>query len=102
MSDKDTCCFCFPLWIAVIIIGCIQAMEFIGALVRKSPVPIVLSLFIGITFIIAAIYRNNLCARRFLAWSFVIGFALECVVFVYTVAWYYGTDQPLIYCEQLR
>ena len=102
MSDKDTCCFCFPLWLAVIIIGCIQAMEVIGAFVKVNIVMIILSLFNGICFIVAAVYRKNICARRTLAAAFTLGFALECLIFVYQVAWYYGTDQPLVYCEELK
>ena len=81
-SDKDTCCFCIPLWVAVIIIGCTVIIEFLEALSLGRFIMVVFILIVGILFIVTACFKNNLIARRVLAYGYSIIFGLEFIFLV--------------------
>ena len=93
-SDKDTCCFCFPLYIAVIIIGCTVILELLEAFVEENILMIILAIALGIMFIVAAIYKNNLCARKTLAYGYATGFVIECILRTLQVLQFFKTDYP--------
>merc|ERR1719273_2186995 len=79
-SDKDTCCFCIPLHIAVIIIGCTVVVELIEAFALRRIIMVLFIVLVGILFIVVAIFRNNLIARRVLAYGYGIVFGAEFIL----------------------
>ena len=101
-SDKDTCCFCFPLSVGVIIIGCTVIMEFLGALTEKNGWTIFVTVALGIVFIITAIYRNSIVARRILAIAYVIAFVLEVLLTTLLIMHYFKTNLPKDYCKKMQ
>ena len=97
-SDKDTCCFCIPLPVGVVIIGCTILMELLGALAEKNGWTIFVTIAMFIIFIITASFRNNLCARRVLAYGYATVFILEVVINTLLVMAFYKDNYPLAYC----
>ena len=93
-SDKDTCCFCIPISVGVVIIGCTVILELLAGLAEKNAYSICVTIGLFVLFIITAIYRNVVCARRFLAYGYVIAFCAEIVINTLLIIGFFKTNYP--------
>ena len=100
-SDKDTCCFCIPLYVAVIIISCTVIAEFVGALSEKNAWMLFVTIAQIILFIITAIFRNNICVRRILAFGYATVFLLEIVINSLLIMAFFKEKYPFAYCKAM-
>ena len=101
-SDKDTCCFCFPLHIAVIVIACTVIMECLLAIAESNAMSIIVTIILGLLFIISAIYRKQVWGRRLLAYGYVVVFILEVAIITKDILLFFKHDYAGIYCKALR
>ena len=100
-SEKDTCCFCVPLQVGVIIIFVSTIMELMGALAEKNIGTILAALGLVILFIVSFFFKQSVCMRRALAGGYVVTFILEVFFTTIVILMFFSTNYPFQYCEAM-
>ena len=101
-SEKDTCCFCVPLYVGVIVIFMSTIIELLGALAEQNAWNILVTLGMVVCFIVTAFFRTSVCVRRFLAFAYVISFVLEVIITTLIILAFFKMNYPYAYCEGMQ
>ena len=100
-SEKDTCCFCVPLWVGVLVVFVSTIIELLGALAEQNIFQILVTLGMVITFIVVGFFRSNVCARRWLGGLYVACFVLEVIITTVVILAFFRMNYPYTYCEAM-
>ena len=98
-SEKDTCCFCVPLYVGVLIVFVSTIIELLGALAEQNIFQILVTLGMVILFVVVGFFRSSVCARRWLAGLYVAGFVMEVLITTLVILAFFRMNYPYTYCE---